>query len=82
MHTSYYSETIPGCQECRKNEAMIVNRGLQGRWFESNDRTFAFFILNRTIMCCNDVVVLQCAYSVPVGSYSIVMWQISLNGDM
>ena len=44
-------------------------------------RTLAFFILNLAIMCLNDVLLLQSAYSVPVGIYSIVMWQISLNGD-
>ena len=82
MHTSYYSATIPGRRECRKNEARIVDRGSQGRGFESHERTFAFFILNLAIMCSNDVLLLQCAYSVPVGIYSIVMWQISLNGDL
>ena len=82
MHTSYFSATIPGRQECQKNEARIVDRRLQGRGFESHKRTFAFFILNLAIMCCNDVLLLQCAYSVPVGIYSSVRWQISLNGEL
>ena len=82
MHTSYYSATIPGRQECRKNEARIVDRGSQGRGFESHESSFAFFILNLAIMCCNDGLLLQCAYSVPVGIYSIEMLQISLNGDL
>ena len=79
MHTSYYSATIPERRECRKNEARIVNRGSQGRGFESHERTFAFFILNLAIMCCNGVLLLPCSYSVSVGIYSIVMWQIFID---
>ena len=82
MHTSYYSATMPGHRERPKNEARIVDGRSQGCGFQSHARTIAFFILNLAIMYCNDVLLLQCAHSVPVGIYSIVMWQISLNGDL
>ena len=56
----------------KRPELSIPDHGLQGRGFESHTRTFAFFILNLAIMGCNDVQLLQCAYYVPVGMYSIV----------
>ena len=49
-----------------KTEAIRVDGKLQGCRFESHERICALFILNLAIMCRNMVLLLQCAFSVPV----------------